>query len=226
MGPSHFLGLENKCALSNYEAVDTPLGALPIEEQINSSLKSKSNFFISMSSSQDLKEHSLEMQFPLIFKMFQDNPIKILPIMVGHFTDSNVRKSVANALIESLEHYISNEIVFVISSDFCHFGKRFGFVPNFFDKNQSVNENISAMDQMGFSKLNSNTPIQDFTQYLESTGNTICGAEAILLYLQILEQSGIKGEWDIVDYAQSNMITNQNDHCVSYMGAVFKRTNR
>ena len=196
------MSLENKCALSNYDGADTPLGLLKIDERINFSLKSNGKYFTSLSPEQDLREHSLELQFPLIYKMFEDNPIKIVPIMVGYFTEDKFRKSVADAIIESIKDYRWDEVAFVISSDFCHYGQRFKFQPKFFDRNQSINEHISIMDHIGFSKLNSNNVINDFKQYLESTGNTICGQEAILLYLHILNLAGMIGEWIIADYSQ------------------------
>ena len=182
----------------------------------------ESELFKKLSADDDIKEHSLEMHFPFIYKIFKNENIKILPVQVGHFSDDVKRKEAArilSSLIPSLK--FNDDVVFVISSDFCHYGNRFDYTPCFKNSKLNYSENISRMDKEGFDALNSEDPIKCFTYYLNTTGNTICGREPILLFLELLKLYKIEGKWNLIDYAQSNFITSLNDSSVSYLSAVF-----
>ncbi len=68
-------------------------------------------------------EHSLEMHLPYIRKIFQGQDIKLVPLMVGH-----VKESSFQAYGKILSKYFNDpKTLFVISTDFCHWGKRFKF---------------------------------------------------------------------------------------------------
>lgn len=218
LGPSHYKHLKNQCALSKFSEVRTPIGDLKIDADVNNQLLD-SAYFTSLSSDQDKQEHSLEMQFPLISKIFGANSTKIVPILVGSFTDLNKRRSTADLILKSIPF---ENAIFIISSDFCHYGSRFDYTCKFSNNNISLNENISMLDRKGFNTLNEPNSQLAFSEYLQSSKNTICGREAILLFLDILNQSNLNGRWELIDYAQSNILNSHNDNCVSYLSASFK----
>ena len=72
-------------------------------------------------------EHSLEMHLPYIEKIFRDGgraaDLKLVPLMVGDIPEAKYR-AYAEVL---LPLFLDERTVFVISSDFCHWGQRFGF---------------------------------------------------------------------------------------------------
>ena len=68
------------------------------------------------------EEHSLEMHLPYIKKMLEDK-FKLIPIMVGA-TDLKMQEYYAEILTP---HFEDPNSLFIISSDFCHWGKRFDF---------------------------------------------------------------------------------------------------
>ena len=84
-----------------------------------------------MSQSVDEAEHSAEMQLPYLHRLFQkqypgrpqsDYP-PLVPIMIG-----NTNPATEAAFGELLAPHLANvENAFVISSDFCHWGSRFGY---------------------------------------------------------------------------------------------------
>lgn len=179
------------------------------------------NLFTFLSPEDELKEHSLEMHFPLIHKLFGESNINVIPIQVGHFSDSSKLKETANCIAELVPNISSNEVLFIVSSDFCHYGHRFDFNPKF-SNTFSISENISRMDKKALTALNCNDPIESFKMYLRDTQNTVCGREAIILLLEILKKCSIAGKWHLIDYAQSNSIISLNDSSVSYLAASFK----
>ncbi len=84
-----------------------------------------------MAQSVDEAEHSAEMQLPFIHRLLQrqypDRPESdyppLVPIMVG-----NTNPATESAFGKLLAPYIADpENAFVISSDFCHWGSRFGY---------------------------------------------------------------------------------------------------
>lgn len=215
--------MKNQCSISNFDSVQTPIGDIEIDSRIRTGLlNSSGGIFIISSQEDDINEHSLEMQYPFISKVFGKSQTKILPIQVGQFSDTLRRNNAAEYIVNCVSNLNTNKVLFVISSDFCHYGNRFNYKPYFEVSNISLNENISIMDHNGFNHLNDPNPIAAFTEYLETTGNTICGREPILLFLQILEKLNLKGRWELIDYAQSNFLTSSNDHSVSYLSAIYK----
>ena len=225
LGPSHFKFFTNQCGLSKFSSVETPLGDLKIDSEVALKLESKnSNLFTTLSSNDDLREHSLEMQFPFLYKLFNSENVRLIPIQVGKFSDPSKRREAAK-IINEVIHDDSSETLFIVSSDFCHYGARFDYFPELSNGEHSINEKISIMDKEGLRAFNDSDPIKAFASYLKSTENTICGQEAILLLLEILKQTHIKGQWSLIDYAQSNNLTSTNDSFVSYLAASFEVEN-
>lgn len=221
-GPSHYKYLKNQCSISNFLSVQTPIGDIEIDIKVRESLlNSCADIFKISSKEDDINEHSLEMQYPFISKVFGKTKTKILPILVGNFLDNFKRQNAAETLLKCTANFSSKDVLFVISSDFCHYGSRFDYKPSFEGSNLSLNENISILDHNGFDNLNDSDSIAAFTDYLKFTGNTICGREPILLFLQILRTSNIKGRWELIDYSQSNILNSTDEHSVSYLSAVY-----
>jgi predicted class III extradiol MEMO1 family dioxygenase len=94
-----------------------------------------------LTKAEDENEHSLEMQMPYIKKVLGGQNFTLVPIMVGRvsleqqelydrscmsppLSASNYRCSYAKLL---LPYFEQPGTVFVISSDFCHWGERFSF---------------------------------------------------------------------------------------------------
>jgi AmmeMemoRadiSam system protein B len=81
-----------------------------------------------MSKSVDETEHSLEMHAPFIKKIFGDKEIQLIPVMVGNLTKL---KEIQYGDILS-QYFRKDKNLFVISSDFCHWGMNFDF--NYYNK--------------------------------------------------------------------------------------------
>jgi hypothetical protein len=74
------------------------------------------------------------------------------------------------------------ETFFVISSDFCHWGKRFGYT--YHDPNVKIHQSIEALDRKGMDIIESLDP-QAFTDYIKKYKNTICGRFPIIVLLYV-----------------------------------------
>lgn len=108
-------------------------------------------------------EHSLEMHLPYIAKIMEDkSDFSIVPIMVGslskdseeHYgnrfsmhTSKGCRIYDSKQTGKLLAPYLGQEgTVFVVSSDFCHWGKRFDYT--YYNKEDGpIHSSIEALDR-------------------------------------------------------------------------------
>ncbi|KAF7250139.1 hypothetical protein EG68_09192 [Paragonimus skrjabini miyazakii] len=216
LGPSHYLGISGKCALTVAESCSTPLYTLNIDKEVYQELH-KTGEFISLSIENDEQEHSVEMQLPYIAKVMEKyrGCFKIVPVVVGSLSPN--REAVYGQIFA---HYLNNpENVFVISSDFCHWGRRFQYTYYNQDKG-AIWQSIQALDEEGMNIIERLAPAA-FTTYLNNYGNTICGRHPIGILLQAVEtlhSNFPAGRFDFkfVKYAQSERCRNMSDSSVSY----------
>ncbi|GAA6017838.1 hypothetical protein JCM11491_004640 [Sporobolomyces phaffii] len=121
LGPSHHVYLDG-CALSRCRSYSTPIGELPLDLNTISEL-SKTGKFEWMDRETDEDEHSIEMHLPYIRKVFEGRDIKVVPILIGSISTSKER-----SFGSLLAPYLADpETLFVVSSDFCHWGTRFRY---------------------------------------------------------------------------------------------------
>lgn len=149
LGPSHHAYLDN-CALTQSKLYDTPFGPIPIDQDATQELFDKGNF-IFMSKKTDEAEHSLEMHIPFIKKMFTANPeMKLLPVMVG-----NLSVKAEKEFGLKLAPYLQDQnTLFVVSSDFCHWGANFDYFP-YNKEDGAIHESIEKMDKQGMELIES-----------------------------------------------------------------------
>ena len=156
----------------------------------------------------------MEMHLPFM-RLCLNEDTKIVPIMVGNLND---RESEAYAKVLA-PYFERDDTLFVISSDFCHWGTNFDYQP--MDKNfGQIWEYIQALDHKGMEHI-ANNDYRGFTNYLDQTQNTICGREPIRLLLQTIKNSKLNTpdiKW--IAYDQSDKVKRMNDMSVSYATAV------
>jgi len=210
LGPSHTCYVK-KCVLSKCDIYDTPLGDIPVDREATSDLNDanpdKFDFF---KGSVEEDEHSLEMHLPYIRKIFKGKDIKLVPIMVGSLSGKS-EKEYGQILAPYLK---DKHTLFVISSDFCHWGSHFDY---FYYKKEDgeIYESIDKLDKQGMGLIEKHDP-DGFRDYIEKTGNTVCGAHPIGVFLEAVNASGLNLETKFVHYAQSDQVKNKKGTSVSY----------
>lgn len=155
----------------------------------------------------DVHEHSLEMQLPYIWKILERTldvgaqwPT-LVPIMVGD-GNSTAEREYGQLLVPYMD---DPENAFIISSDFCHWGRNFQFwhycPSSDFSKIRSlsprsgsrpntteppVHEFIRALDEAAFRAIETGSQA-NFIEYLYATENTVCGRHPISVAMAALE---------------------------------------
>lgn len=232
------------CAISSHKYYATPLGNLELDQATIQELKSTSKFDAWRASSEE-DEHSLEMHLPYIYKMLSkafDSPAdfpRLIPILVGN-TSPSAEKTYGQILAPYLADPTS---IFVVSSDFCHWGERFQYTyylpasptaqPGYMLKRRDpvptdppIHESIARVDKMAMDAIESGEH-QAFLDNLKETGNTVCGRHPIgvvMAALELLQQQGkigtSDGKFKFIRYERSNDAENIRDSSVSYASAV------
>lgn len=219
LGPSHHVRLAG-CALSTATKYRTPFYDLTIDKQIYAELDATGQFeWMNMTVDED--EHSIEMHLPFIAKVMEDfkDSFTIVPVLVGSLLPE--RESQYGNL---LSKYLGDpQNLFVVSSDFCHWGQRFRYT--YYDRScGDIFQSIQKLDKAGMDIIETLNP-QAFTDYLKKYGNTICGRHPIGVLLNAIQHlqksnNGAPGmSLKFLKYAQSSQCYNMSDSSVSYAAA-------
>lgn len=192
-------------------------------------------------------EHSLEMHLPYIYKVLTkafksaDEFPLLIPVLVGATSAATER-----AYAQIFAPYLADPTsVFIVSSDFCHWGERFQYtyylpaapLANTAGYNLSrvgktptdppIYESIGRLDKLAMDAIEQGAH-QGFLDNLKETGNTVCGRHPIgvvMAALEIIKKEGkISGETDgqfkFLRYERSNDVKIIKDSSVSYASAV------
>ncbi|KAH7027834.1 memo-like protein [Microdochium trichocladiopsis] len=242
LGPSHTYGFRG-AALTTFARYATPLGDLVVDEPTVAELRGTGKF-TDIPRTNDVREHSLEMHLPYLYKQIAatfESPSSyptIVPILVG-----NNKLAEEQLFGRLLAPYLAQpDTVFVVSSDFCHWGDHFDYKP------YTRNEDCSDIRQLGYrDSAPSNPTIHESIAYIDKqamryieagdhagfvanlaeTENTVCGRHPIGVALAALERlsleagttQGDRFRFKFVCYARSKDITKVNDSSVSYASA-------
>lgn len=215
LGPSHHF-FSRKCHISMCSEYETPLGNIDVDRETCKQLMD-SGEFSPLDLDDDEAEHSIEMHLPYIAKMMQGKSYKVVPIVVGALSPES--EAMYGGL---LEPYLSlPENAFIISSDFCHWGARFGY--QFRRKeDEQIHASIAWLDSEGMKAIEKKDP-DVFHTYLRTYENTICGRHPIGVLLQALHRHYAREDLYTIQftrYDRSGLVHSMSDSSVSYASAI------
>ncbi|ANB15452.1 Mho1p [Sugiyamaella lignohabitans] len=212
------------------------MGNIPVDREVTDHLSEAGGIKL-MSTKVDEEEHSFELHMPFIYKMSTANgtrpPTPVVPIMVGD-TDATFDNKLASLLAP---YFADKSNAFVVSTDFCHWGLRFGYTA-YTDSKAVVDirnlgrisktapgvpifRSIEYLDRLGM-KVASLGSYTKWTEYLDRTDNTICGRTPLGIVLRTIEKVDEQdrnedyGFLKWIGYAQSSRVTDISDSSVSY----------
>ncbi|MBU0665752.1 MAG: AmmeMemoRadiSam system protein B [Nanoarchaeota archaeon] len=205
IGPSHAYPISG----FTIEPFETPFGIVRVDQNFARILGEKGNLKQNSIIHQD--EHCLEVQLPFLQFLFKKNleKIKILPILLSQDADlQKIVLDIKETLVET-----GKKAMFIISSDFTHYGRRFHYVPfcteikkNIYKLDEEAINFIKKMDFLGFEK------------FIHKNIATICGATPISFILRFLGFAKV----DLEQYYTSGDLTNDYKNSVSYASILFR----
>ena len=197
------------CSLLDADYYETPLGKVRLGREAADDLVRDGLFRKNPGAFEE--EHAVEIHLPFLQRIFGrrlEGDVRVLPILVGDADDGEV-KIMARKLADATGRY---DPVFIISSDFTHYGPNFGYEPFRNSGGQSNMVKIKELDG-GAIDLILKKDLAGFTGYCERTGATICGRNPIRIALA-LPMRGFRAEK--IAYDTSGNITGDYANSVSY----------
>ncbi len=209
IGPSHYTAFSG-AALANFDVWTTPFGEVTVDRELRRQLLEAGAGAITLRDDAQLREHAIEVQLPLIQYFFPG--AVILPVVVGSLTAAS-----AGTIGAALAAAVSPDDFFIISSDFTHYGVRFGYAPFGIP---APPERLKALDR-GAAEQAARRDMPGLAAYLRKTGATVCGANPLMIYLSMLEAAGSGCRGEVVAQSDSGELTGDYSHVVGYVGIVF-----
>ncbi len=202
---------------SAYEGVDvpkdltayaTPLGDVPIDRAACERLLG--NPLFTSDPRVGNGEHSLELQLPFLQRVLKE--FSLVPLLVGRMSDADYA-----AAAQAIVPLVDENTLLVASSDFTHFGARFGYRPF----TEDVPNKIRGLAEQAAAPL-LRCDYDGFADHIAKTQDTICGRGPILLLLRVLSmQGGAKAVRTAYD--ASGQMGGDWTNSVTYQSFVFTR---
>ncbi len=210
LAPSHrvaFRGLGVGC----FRAFRTPLGDLPVDTASGAALASGGHGCAGHAEA-FVGEHAIEVQLPFLQTVCPT--AMLVPLLCGE-----IQPAAVDVIAARLAAVVPHEgTLWVVSSDFTHFGADFGYVP-------FTRDALARVEQLdrGVIETIRRRDTAAFREYLRATGATVCGADAIAILLSLLPRLGPAGDTRLLDYAQSGRLAHDDTHSVGYAAIAFCR---
>jgi AmmeMemoRadiSam system protein B len=220
LSPSHRAPLPaNRLVWSSVTTWQTPLGELP---GISMERLVTNKYFV-----QDpgliQQEHGIELMLPALAwktKDWEDKP-QIGALVCPSSPDPNTLKDLASVLCHDIFPYLPKPWVLVVSSDFCHYGPRFGFTPWGSFSQEKTREKVKQED-LSIARLACTGEYEKIiAQLAKPSMPTICGIVPLLLaLLAISEDRPTQLQGRIMDYYHSDE-GGRAENAVAYCSMAF-----
>jgi len=196
IGPNHW-GIGSSVATMKDCKWNTPLGDVEVDSEAAEEISHISEI-IDIDYFSHTREHSLEVQIPIIQEMYSD--FKILPISMIN-QNKDVAKDIGLAIVKIAE---KKKVMIIGSSDFTHY-----------EQNEFAHEQDMALIEPIL-----NLDVKKFYDVLEDRNVSACGYGAIATTMIACKELGAtKGE--LLKYATSGDITGDTSSVVGYGSIVF-----
>jgi hypothetical protein len=219
LAPSHYAYLDGASVLP-VSAYETPLGRVPVDREAVERLLREPGFRTVEEA--HAQEHADEIQLPFLQHVLP-GPWKLVDVVV-----QGVGPERWEDFGRSLLPLVDAATLVVASSDFTHFGHRFGYFPF----REEIPENLRRLDLEGADRVLAVDP-EGWAEYKEATGITACGFEPIGILLHLLRlvtrerrelARGFRGH--LLDYYRSGDLNGDFSSSVSYVAILFEPIRR
>ena len=203
MGPTHRTRFRGVSA-ARYTHYETPLGRIPIDQPVVEALLGTSPFTFHPEA--HAREHSVEIQLPFLQRVL--GSFKLVVLVVGEMAGGDFARAA-----DALRAHVTDKTLVVASSDFTHYGRRFGYAP--FGKKWRRGVRLLDLTAVHHIQCQDSDAFLDFCR---DTGATICGRHPIGVLLKL--QPGRYSPM-LMDYYTSADLGGDTTGSVSYVSLSF-----
>ncbi len=158
-----------------------------------------------------IADHSLENQLPFIQHVA--SRATIVPLYVGELGPGQLE-----AAARKLAKRLGQGDLVVVSSDFTHYGKNYGYLP--FANDKELPRRLFRLALSSFEEIGS-LDVTAFDKHLADTGDTICGQLPIRVLMAALSKLDESIYLQLADYMTSGEITRDYSMSVGYGALAF-----
>lgn len=191
LAPSHSAWIENRLVAPEADSVATPLGEIPVDREWIDRLALVAP--VARNDRVHRAEHSAQIEFPLL-QLALGSGFSVVPLVMGSLGADQMAMC-ARALARLLDE----RTLFVVSSDFTHYGEDFDYAPYGKSGGEEVRRRVAAVDSEAFSLI-AKCDADAFAAFITKTGATICGLVPIEL---MLRAAGNGAAFERIAYATS-----------------------
>ena len=220
LAPSHYVALPpDLLQVEDFDLHETPLGPIPGNPEFwapGSGIGSAERVTLAKRAVE--MEHALELFFPFVRHTFRED-VKLSLALVPPLSSMDAVEQLGDLLQGRIEGGAGIDRTFLImSSDFTHYGRRFGFAPFGSAPVKDVEEKVGAADVEVATEAAECRVKELFRRFSESE-TTICGRYPILLGTEVLRRFGCRGE--VARYYNSNLFGPPAEDFVCYASVLF-----
>ena len=207
LAPSHRAYLNDQFCLPDAETFSTPMGDVQVDTDAVNALLQNEHFL--RDDRIHRNEHSTQLEIPFLQYMLQPG-FRLLPIIVGICSEE-----ILTGAARALKPLIDSKTLVVASSDFTHYGRRFGYMPYGNEAESRVRERDCECARL-LSRMETEEVLRRFT------GGTICGITPAMIISRIAELKGRTGCTGL--FCTSDDITgSRSENFVSYQSVLWRR---
>jgi AmmeMemoRadiSam system protein B/AmmeMemoRadiSam system protein A len=203
LAPAHRSGFHG-LSIADVTAYETPLGRVPLDTEAIARLRASD--LVQTDPTAHEREHSIEIELPLLQRALAPG-WRLVPVLVSRMEGEDYQ--VAADLLRPLA---DDRTLVVVSTDFTHFGPRFGYLP--FPPDKEVAEHLRGLDEGAVKQILAKDA-DGLLAYQADTGITMCGYRPVTLLLKLLPADA---QVERVAYATSGELTGDWMNSVSYVG--------
>lgn len=207
LAPSHFVYLHGAATLA-VDAFATPLGEVAVDRPAQDEICTHP--LVQVDERAYRREHALEIQLPLLQRVLPQ--AAIVPLLLGTLAAADLEEFAG-----VLQRLAGPHTIFIVSSDFTHYGAQFDYLPFPANNAEQVRERLRALDLGAIEHVLAGD-LAGFRQYVADTGITICGRVPISTFLA-WHGRGPRGQ--LLAYTSSLELTGDFEHSVSYAALAF-----
>ena len=200
LSPSHYFMIPaGRAAVAPFTESETPFGTLPTRVP---------EFPGSISSSEAIAaEHGLEMFLPFIGRK---GGIEVSYILISSLRSPEEAAAAARCIAELMDE----KTILIASSDFTHYGHRFGYMPYGRNAGKKVKEHDSECAKL-LSSMETEEVLRRFTE------GTICGIAPAMIVSAIAREKGRNGSTGL-SYTSDDISGTSSDDFVSYQSVLWR----
>ena len=208
LAPSHRVAMHRTFSVEPAVDVATPFGPVRFPKDLHDRLAALPGAeFVPEAHPM---EHAVDIELPLVKRYLPH--CEVAAAIVGQWDCASEGDAMRlREFAAAFRKLVDERTLVVISSDFTHYGRDFGYVP--FDTD--VEKKMPALDKAMFGELARNDNAV-WSEALHRTGATICGASCFHLLLAALPASA---RFERLEYATSADVTGEWSHVVGYTTA-------